>query len=40
MLMPPFQAILFADENVDFDENGYNMMVQFLNNAKEIYRMG
>ncbi|XP_037828162.1 replication protein A 14 kDa subunit A [Lucilia sericata] len=34
------EAILFGGENVDFDKEGYNMMVSFMNNCKEIYRHG
>ncbi|XP_005190714.1 uncharacterized protein LOC101895165 [Musca domestica] len=34
------EAILFGGENIDFDKEGYNMMVLFMNNCKEIYRSG
>ncbi|TMW42293.1 hypothetical protein DOY81_012627 [Sarcophaga bullata] len=34
------EVILFGGENVDFDKEGYNMMVLFMNNCKEIYRHG
>uniref|UniRef100_A0A1L8EH57 Putative replication factor a protein 3 n=2 Tax=Haematobia irritans TaxID=7368 RepID=A0A1L8EH57_HAEIR len=34
------EVILFGDEKIDFDKEAYNMMVQFMNNCKEIYRCG
>ncbi|CAD6998721.1 uncharacterized protein LOC101458193 [Ceratitis capitata] len=34
------EAILFAEDEPELDEDAYNMMVEFLNNCKEIYRSG
>lgn len=32
--------IKFRAENVDFDAEGYNTMVQLLNNVKDFYPSG
>ncbi|XP_017479191.1 PREDICTED: uncharacterized protein LOC108368783 [Rhagoletis zephyria] len=34
------EAILFAEDEPGLDEDAYNMMVEFLNNCKDIYRSG
>ncbi|XP_014087421.1 uncharacterized protein RPA3 [Bactrocera oleae] len=34
------ESILFAEDEPGLDEDAYNMMVEFLNNCKELYRSG
>ncbi|XP_053957772.1 uncharacterized protein LOC128862950 [Anastrepha ludens] len=34
------EAILFAEDEPGLDVDAYNMMVEFLNNCKELYRSG
>ncbi|XP_013110396.1 uncharacterized protein LOC106089162 [Stomoxys calcitrans] len=34
------EVICLKGDNADFDKEAYNMMVQFMNNCKEIYRCG
>ncbi|XP_067625999.1 uncharacterized protein RPA3 [Eurosta solidaginis] len=34
------ETILFAEDDPALDEDAYNMMVEFLNNCKDIYKSG